>query len=304
MPTILVVDDSPVDRRLIGGLLEKTAGYDVQYACDGADALERMKRTPPHLIVTDLIMPNMDGLELVAAAVRLCPLTPVILVTGRGNEEIAVKALQAGAASYVPKGLLARLLVETVQKVWAISRAERSHARLMDCMTQNDCGFVLNNDDALIAPLVNYLNRSIVRVGLCDQASGLRVSVALEESLNNALYHGNLELASAHREGERQAYRQLVEARLQTPPYQDRRIYVNARISRTAAVFTIRDEGLGFDPSQLPDPTDPENLEKASGRGLLLMRTFMDLMVFNDAGNEVTLIKCKKNPQTGGNGGN
>ena len=47
----------------------------------------------------------------------------------------------------------------------------------------------------------------------------------------------------------------------------------------------------GFDPSLLPDPTQPENLEKVSGRGVLLMRTFMDEVIYNDAGNEVELIK-------------
>jgi anti-sigma regulatory factor (Ser/Thr protein kinase) len=119
------------------------------------------------------------------------------------------------------------------------------------------------------------------------------VAVALEEALNNALYHGNLELTSELREAERQAYRDLVGARLQTAPYRDRRIFVDAKLSRTAVVFTIRDEGRGFDPSQLPDPTGPENLEKASGRGLLLMHTFTDELLFNQVGNEVTLIKRK-----------
>ncbi len=53
----------------------------------------------------------------------------------------------------------------------------------------------------------------------------------------------------------------------------------------------IRDEGSGFDRSELPDPTDPENLLKSSGRGVMLMQTFMDEVIFNDRGNEVTLIK-------------
>jgi len=55
--------------------------------------------------------------------------------------------------------------------------------------------------------------------------------------------------------------------------------------------FVIRDQGPGFDPTSLPDPTAPENLEKVSGRGLLLMRTFMDEVHFNEVGNEVVLIK-------------
>ena len=54
------------------------------------------------------------------------------------------------------------------------------------------------------------------------------------------------------------------------------------------------DEGQGFDPTKLPDPTDPANLEMASGRGILLMRTFMDEIKYNDKGNIVTLIKRRK----------
>jgi anti-sigma regulatory factor (Ser/Thr protein kinase) len=57
--------------------------------------------------------------------------------------------------------------------------------------------------------------------------------------------------------------------------------------------ITICDEGPGFDPSSLPDPTDPENIGKISGRGLLLIRTFMDDVKFNDSGNEITLFKRK-----------
>ena len=62
-------------------------------------------------------------------------------------------------------------------------------------------------------------------------------------------------------------------------------------MSLRAAKFVVRDEGPGFDPSQVPDPTDPEHLENLCGRGLLLMRSFMDEVTFNMKGNEVTLIK-------------
>ena len=57
------------------------------------------------------------------------------------------------------------------------------------------------------------------------------------------------------------------------------------------ARFTIRDEGPGFDPAMLSNPTQAENLERCSGRGLLLMRMFMDEVTFNSIGNEVTLVK-------------
>ena len=64
-------------------------------------------------------------------------------------------------------------------------------------------------------------------------------------------------------------------------------------MTREAVRITIRDQGPGFDPSRLPDPTVPENIGKISGRGLLLIRTFMDDVRFNETGNEITLVKKK-----------
>src|SRR5262245_3207159 len=121
MPTILVVDDSPVDRRLVSGLLSKNAYLTIETAASGPDALSAIERSVPDLVVTDLVMPGMDGFELVAKVRGLHPLVPVILMTSMGNEEIAGRALQEGAASYVPKRSLAQKLLDTVQRVLALS---------------------------------------------------------------------------------------------------------------------------------------------------------------------------------------
>ena len=61
------------------------------------------------------------------------------------------------------------------------------------------------------------------------------------------------------------------------------------RISHEGATFIIRDEGPGFDPNKVPDPTAPENLEAVCGRGIWLMRSLMDEVDYNETGNEVTL---------------
>ncbi|MHB0960860.1 MAG: ATP-binding response regulator [Pirellulaceae bacterium] len=291
MPKVLVVDDSSVDRRRAGGLLRKSTDLSVEFAANGVQALQRIAQASPDLVLTDLIMPEMDGLELVAQVVRQYPLIPVILMTGRGSEETAVRALKTGAASYVPKSILSSLLVDTVQNVLAAAQQERCEIRLMDCLARSDTTFRLKNDAAMIGPLVNYLHRTIRAIGVCDQACGIRVCVALEEAINNAMFHGNLEINSAQRTGDSQCYRQLVAERLRTDPFRDRTVDIEAKLTRQDATFVVRDQGPGFDPASLPDPTEPENLEKASGRGLLLMRTFMDCVQFNRRGNEVTMIK-------------
>ena len=128
-------------------------------------------------------------------------------------------------------------------------------------------------------------------MNLCGASDLLRVGTALSEALRNAIDHGNLELSSSLREADDGSYEAMRRRRQQEPPYRDRRVHVETFFSRSEAKIIIRDEGPGFDPQSLPDPTDPENLLKSSGRGIMLMQTFMDDVTFNDRGNEVTLIR-------------
>ena len=291
MPTVLIVDDSSLDRRLAGGLLENEHDLHVEYAQDGEEALRKMKQSVPDVVLTDMIMPVMGGLDLVAQIRKDYPVVPTILMTSLGNEESAVRALQKGAASYVPKRALVHDLVETVRNVLEVGRRERGHTRLMDFMVHNEFEFELDNDRNLIAPLVGYLQDSISRLKICGESDQMRIGIALDEALVNALYHGNLELSSELRESDSEAYQTMAEQRMGQPPYRDRRILVQAQLNPTEAVFVVQDEGPGFDPSDLPDPTNPNNLEKVSGRGILLMRTFMDHVSYNDTGNCVRLVK-------------
>ncbi len=87
MHTVLVVDDSAIDRRLASGLLERDGGYQILLATCGKDALVALKAQPIDLVLTDLQMDEMDGLELVEAVRADFPLTPVILMTALGSEE-------------------------------------------------------------------------------------------------------------------------------------------------------------------------------------------------------------------------
>ena len=289
MASILVVDDALADRRLAGGLLEKVADWSITYAENGMMALEQLEDQVPDLVLTDLQMPHVNGFELVAAVQASHPLIPIILMTARGSEEIAVKALELGAASYVPKPSLSRDLVETVKRVLASASARRNQHRLMTRM--NQAVFVLENDLELISSLASYLRQTVLDRQIFSETDSLRVATALDEALTNAYYHGNLEVSSELRNKDHSAYRELAEQRRRQLPFRDRRIHVQSTFADGEATFLIRDEGPGFDRSQLPDPSDPENLDRPSGRGIFLMNCFMDEIIFNDVGNEVTMIK-------------
>lgn len=291
MPTVLVVDDSATDRRLAVGLLKKSVDFSVLEAADGREALQQLELHLPDLVLTDMQMPNMNGLELVSEVREHYPLVPIILMTSQGSEEIAVQALQKGAASYVPKRALTSELLDVIDRVLSASQEVRGRARLIGRLTRYDYAFSLENDLSLVCAVSSYLREEAERLRICARPECLRLGVALEEALLNAFYHGNLEISSELREQDHKAYHDLATQRCQEAPYKDRRIHVSVKITPSQASYAIRDEGSGFDPSTLPDPTDPANLDRPCGRGLLLMRTFMDNVIYNDKGNEVTLFK-------------
>ena len=293
MTTILVVDDSAMDRRIAGGLLEKDLDCQVIYAEDGAMAMRAIADSLPDLVVTDMVMPNLDGLRLVEAIKKDYPLIPVIIMTAVGSEETAVQALKTGAASYVPKRRLVQSLVDTCRLVLRVADDTRNVSRLLVHRTeQADFKFSLENDLSLLAAVVAYIQQTMRAMGLFDEAERMRIGIALEEVLLNAMFHVNLELSSSLREDdEKPTYHELARVRAKDMPFCERRIFFEARLSPTAAEFTIRDQGPGFNPKNLPDPTDPANLNRVSGRGLLLMHTFMDEVGFNELGNQVRLLK-------------
>ena len=100
----------------------------------------------------------------------------------------------------------------------------------------------------------------------CGEDDVFSVRLALEEAVVNAIRHGN-----------------------KADP--NKRIHVNYLIEQSRLVVNVEDEGAGFDLESVPDPTAEENLEADHGRGILLMRVYMDEVSYNDRGNAVTLVK-------------
>lgn len=291
MAKALVVDDSPVDRTLASRLLEQ-AGFGVVFATNGAEGLARLEAEAPDLVVTDMQMPEMNGLQLVEAVRSRGMKVPVILMTAHGSEDIAAEALRKGAASYVPKRHLARDLADTAQRLIGLA-AQVDAEDALRFLAESEAHFVLDNDLSRIRAVISYLREEVERLAACDDAEMMQVGVALDEAISNAILHGNLEVDSAVRdeEGGMEAFFAVARERMEDPAFRDRRVHVIGKVSRERAAFVVRDDGDGFDPADLPDPTDPANLEKASGRGLLLIRSFMDAVHFNEKGNEVTMVK-------------
>lgn len=296
MPKILVVDDTAVDRKIAEGILQSEGQMIVEFAENGMQALTHMETSTPDLVLTDLQMPDMDGLELVTRLSFQYPQIPVVLMTAHGSEDIAAQALCQGATSYVPKRDLASRLLETVQPILAMAEADEGYRKLIRCATRTEFSFVLDNDAAMIDPLIDLVQKVIDSMGVCEYIQRVRLGVALEQGLLNAIFRGNLEITRQQlQEGSERlvagGQHDVVSRRRSEQPYCDRRVHVNISIKPAMAEFTIRDDGNGFDTSVIPKPGSAAAMTPDAGRGLVLMQTFMDEVHFNDRGNEVTMIK-------------
>lgn len=127
---ILVVDDESQITRVLRTSLS-THGYDIRVANDGETALEIMKDWSPDLVITDLAMPNMDGLEL-CRRLRAKTQIPIIVLSVRGEERTKVKALDAGADDYVTKPFGMEELLARVRANLRRVRSEESELALIE----------------------------------------------------------------------------------------------------------------------------------------------------------------------------
>lgn len=296
MSNILLVEDSPTQAMQMKMLLE-SAAHQVTCCDDGMPAIEHLQNGLFELVVTDLELPLMNGLELIKQMQCDFPQIPAVLVTGQGSERLAAEALRSGATAYVPKSMVDDMLLGTVEDVLGVLRTDRSYAELIQCTMENRLVFELPNKLSVLTTAIDLTMQLAAGMQLLSGTDRYRVWTALQHAATNALYRGNLELTreqwhqSSSEEEQADAPPPIVTERLESAPYKDRKIHYDARLMRDLIRIAIRDEGRGFDTSHVADESSPRALSTDSGRGLVLMRNFMDKVTFNAKGNEVIMIK-------------
>ena len=292
MAKILLVDDSATDRTLFAGILEQEEDFSVSVCNDGEEAISAIEADSPDLVLTDMQMPKMDGLQLVTEIRERHPSIPVILVTGRGSESLATKALRAGAAGYVPKSHSGDLLTETIRHVLSLVEAGSSDDRLRPLTSVVHYEWDLENDETLIPGLLQLVRGRIEEFSSCDAVTLLQLEVAVEHAILNGIYHGNLETPpESFAAMDHSAKQATARQRNSTSPYRDRRVHVAMHLTPSEARFIVRDQGAGFDVKEVSSLGLTHSLRGEFGHGLFLMWAFTDKVVFDKTGTSVTLIK-------------
>ena len=290
MPRVVVIEDSPTEQVLIHNLLrDRWPQLDVEVCPDVQTALRSIARVRPDLVLAHL--PHNGALELVETLGAGHEGIPVILMTGDHSDEVALRTIQSEATHPIPHGEVGSDLFEAIDDVLRRSRRTAARRRLMGSLFHQDLRFSIENDLELVGPFIDYVRDHLEAAKPFPSNEINHVCLALHESLTNAINHGNLELSSDLRQEDERIFYTLGEKRRREHPYRERRVHVAMTISAGEVDFRIRDEGPGFDVAAALAKAEKIDIERIGGRGLLLIRSFMDTLSFNETGNEVRFSK-------------
>lgn len=267
MHTILVAEDSPTQAIQVKHLLA-AEGFQVETVANGVQAIVALERGLPDLVLTDLEMPEMNGLQLVEAVHRRFPRVPVVLMTAFGSDEVAARALEAGAASYVPKRNLEKDLIQTIRDLLAVVEADRQSARLAEFLTEQETHFDIDGDLDAVQPIVGHVQAEMAELKLIDETERIRVGIALESALRLAIAGRPTKNGSTS----------------------DSNVWLHSRLSRSDAEFTVGVAGHPFSDDQLRDEASAD-MAGDDESGWVLVKSFMDDVRVAAEGAELLMTK-------------
>jgi serine/threonine-protein kinase RsbW len=256
---ILIVDNNDELRLLLEKVLGQI-GHEVVVTGERDKALRRNDLDSFDLIISDLSEAEVNG-QPIGDLQRKHLVTPLSEhVTGPA----IIKAFKMGAANYLRIPYNRDELREIVEQTLAYKLRYVDDPAVLSHVHEK-IEFELPSDLALMNGVLDYLQDRVAKLGLIKPDRS-NLFVALDEAFVNAVKHGN-----------------------KSDP--TKLVRITAELTPQEASFTVEDEGEGFDITQIPDPCDPANLFRTSGRGVLLIYNIMDEVEYNAQGNRVKMIK-------------
>ncbi|HEY3027608.1 MAG TPA: ATP-binding protein [Pyrinomonadaceae bacterium] len=259
---ILIVDNSDELRASLPADLG-ALGHEVIATADRTEALSRPDLDKFDVIISDLIEDestthDSGASKRLFAAAGSAPKSPGPHI---------IKAFKIAAVKSTEADYDAAEVRDIVEKVLAYKLCCVDEPNLLSQIHEK-IDLELPSDLSLMNGVLQYLIERVSRMGLI-QPEKSNLFVALDEAFVNGVTHGNKNNPG-------------------------KLLRITAELSPSEAVFTVEDEGEGFDLQQIPDPRDPANLFKTSGRGVLLIYNIMDEVEYNAQGN---LLKMVKRPE-------
>ena len=271
---VLVVEDSKTMQIFLRNLLEPE-DYEVIVANDGESGLELFRQAVAEnrsfdIVMTDVVMPRMSGLDLLKKVRALNRDTIVVVLTSDANVDTAIEALNLGANNFLHKPpnseeILSVMWRATKQREIFLENAE------LNPFTERTIHIEIPSQLKFIKGIAHNIIADAKLMGYDEAELHDKIPVTVDEAVTNAIKHGN---------------------KFQ----EDKKVYIDIHIDVERIKIVVADEGPGFNVKAVPDPTDPANFLKPSGRGIVFMSIGMDEVRFNEKGNILTLIKYKNSP--------
>ncbi len=305
---ILLIDD---DASLIMLLAKYLNGLDYQVttAGNGQQGLDLFFESHAYdAVITDIKMPEVNGLEVLKRIRQEDEETPIILMTGHSEIDTTIEALRMGALDFILKPFNLKELEEVLKKIRTIRHMLQEPLKVIPYVQQDEVQVVIPSHTELINSSVIYFHSRFRPFCQSYYVDHNKISLCLQEALTNAVIHGNLDIDSEVKEADWDEFDALVKEREKDPQYGQKTVSLYQQVvarnveengeatSVMALEFTVEDQGKGYDTSLLPDFSDPLALLSVSGRGLLIIHSFMDEVRWNEKGNQITMVKYLQPP--------
>ena len=274
-PHVLVVDDDRAFRHVIASLLQK-AGYTTDQTGDGADALARLRGAHVDLMLLDIGLPGLNGLEVLAEVRRTAMAPRIVMLTADDTPDTLLQAMRGQADRFVRKPVAPGRVIDVVKEVLATSPATTLPIQVVSARPE----WV-----ELVAPC----------------------SLDVADRIQEFVLHLDADLPEDVRESMAQAFRELLSNAIEWGGRLDpsQQVRISCLRTRRLRMYRIADPGDGFDIDSLAhaavsnpadDPLEHARVREArglrpGGLGLLMSKALVDEVIYNQKRNEVVLVK-------------
>lgn len=263
MSEILVIDDEVEICELLKISLEM-AGHRVKTCLSARDAKECLERTEYDFVIIDMIMPEVSGLEMIRYINDRYPRTLTILTTGLQTHEVIKEALKQGAYNFVNKPFSLDEITKIIN-VGARARAVHTDTKSIQPYLVQQLHFVLPSRKELMEEIACMVADLAGRMGFSDKLVAMNIPLTVDELFLNAVIHGNKE-------------------------DENKTVLIKVVLDADKIAITIKDQGEGFDWRRVLARNTPADLESEGGRGVFLVKHYVDKIEYNENGNEVSVI--------------
>jgi serine/threonine-protein kinase RsbW len=272
---VLVVEDSKTMQKYLLNLLSRE-NYQVEVAPDGKVGIQLFQQglvegNPFDIVMTDVVMPGMSGLEVLKQVKTLNYDTVVVVLTSDANVETAIEALNLGANNFLHKPPNSEEILNVMWRAMKHREIFLENEEL-NPFTERAIHIQIPSQLKFIQGIAHNIIADAKLMGYNERELRDKIPVTVDEAVTNAIKHGN---------------------KFQ----EDKYVTIDVFMNTDRIQIVVADEGPGFDVKAVPDPTDPMNFLKPSGRGILFMHIGMDVVRYNEKGNVLTLIKYRNSPE-------